>query len=213
MYNLCTRSVSVPEINRGQFLRLGAAGVVGTVGAGLLAGPASAALPAPTPRGDDVGFLSFGAVAELTSRDWYQQAVRVTGLTSGERSRLRTARAAKADHIKRINTVLGADAIASDDFAANFPAGAFGTKAGAVALGASIEQMLVGVYLNGAAFAADGATRLMLGRLLAYDAQQLAWLHGLSGRAPATGLAVPLSVQQAGDQLDRLVTTPSFPNS
>jgi hypothetical protein len=53
----------------------------------------------------------------------------------------------------------------------------------------------------------------MLGRLLAYDAQQLAWLHGLSGRAPATGLAVPLSVQQAGDQLDRLVTTPSFPNS
>ena len=45
------------EIDRAQFLRLGVAGVVGTVGAGLLAGPASAALPVPNPQGDDVGFL------------------------------------------------------------------------------------------------------------------------------------------------------------
>jgi hypothetical protein len=203
----------VPEINRGQFLRLGVAGVVGTVGAGLLAGPASAALPAPTPQGDDVGFLSFGAVAELTSRDWYRQALQVKGLTTGERSRLRAARAAKTDHIKRINAALGADAIQAGDFAANFPDGSFDTKARAVTLGASLEQMLVGVYLNGAAFATDSATRLLLGRLLTFDAQQLAWLHGLSGRLPATGLSIPLSVEQAGDQLDRLVTTPSFPNS
>ena len=46
------------EIDRAQFLRLGVAGVVGTVGAGLLAGPASATLPVPNPQGDDVGFLS-----------------------------------------------------------------------------------------------------------------------------------------------------------
>jgi hypothetical protein len=67
----------------------------------------------------------------------------------------------------------------------------------------------VGVYLNGAAFARDSATRLLLGRLLAYDAQQLAWMRNLAGVA-ASGLPDPLSVEQAGTQLDRLITTPAF---
>ena len=71
----------MPEIDRAQFLRLGVAGVVGTVGAGLLAGPASAALPAPKPQGDDIGFLSFGAVAELASRAWYRRALGAKGFT------------------------------------------------------------------------------------------------------------------------------------
>ncbi len=48
MKNLC--------MNRGQFLRLGLAGAAGTVGASVLAGPASAALPVPAPQGDDAGF-------------------------------------------------------------------------------------------------------------------------------------------------------------
>jgi Ferritin-like domain len=185
---------------------------VGTVGAGLLAGPAAAALPTPTPQGDDVGFLTFGAVAELTSRAWYQQAARVRGFTAGERRRLRAGGPAKAAHITRINTVLGADAVAPGDFAANFPDGAFATKARALALGESIESMLVGAYLNGAAFARDGATRLLLGRLLTYDAQQLASLRGLTGAPAASGLPIPVSLEQAGAQLDRLVTTPSSPS-
>jgi hypothetical protein len=53
----------------------------------------------------------------------------------------------------------------------------------------------------------------MLGRLLAYDAQQLAWLRGLGGAPAATGLPVPLSLEQAGTTLDTLVTTPNFPVS
>jgi len=182
----------VPEINRGQFLRLGVAGVVGTVGAGLVAGPAAAALPTPTPQGDDVGFLSFGAVAEQTSRAWYRQALRTKGFTAGERRRLQAALTAKGNHVTRINAVLGADQILPGDFDAKFPDGAFDTTARAVALGASIESLLVATYLNGAAFARDSATRLLLGRLLTYDAQQLAWMRGLSGEVPASGLANPL---------------------
>jgi hypothetical protein len=69
----------------------------------------------------------------------------------------------------------------------------------------------VGVYLTGAAFAADAATRLLLGRLLAFDAQQLAWIRGLTGGLPAAGLTVPQTVERAGAALDRLVTTPNFP--
>ena len=199
------------EIDRAQFLRLGVAGVVGTVGAGLLAGPAAAALPTPKPQGDDVGFLSFGIVAELASRAWYQQAPRARGFTAGERRRQAQGHAAKADHIKRLNAVLGADAIQAGDFAATFPDGAFATKARAVGLGERIESLLVGTYLNGAAFAHDAATRLLLGRLLAYDAQMLAWMRGLAGAPAASGLANPLSLEQAGATLDRLITTPNFP--
>ena len=199
------------EINRGQFLRLGVAGVVGTVGTGLLAGPASAALPRPAPKGDDVGFLSFGAVAELTSRAWYGRALTTKGFSAGERRRLQQTRAAKGDHIARLNTALAADAIQPGDFESNFPNGAFDTKARALALGENIESLLVSVYLNGAAFAGDSATRLLLGRLLSYDAQQLAWMRVLQGAPAATGLPVPLSLEQAGATLDRVITTPNFP--
>jgi ferritin-like protein len=201
----------VPEIDRAQFLRLGVAGVVGTVGAGLLAGPASAALPVPKPQGDDVGFLSFSAVAELASRAWYTQALGAKGFSAGERRRLHKAHAAKNDHIKRINVALGGDAIQAGDFAATFPDGAFATKARALALGERVEALLVGTYLNGAAFARDSATRLLLGRLLTYDAQMLAWMRGVRGAPAASGLPNPLSLEQAGTTLDRLITTPNFP--
>jgi hypothetical protein len=199
------------EISRGQFLRPGLAGAVGTAGAGLLALPAAAALPAPAPTGDDVAYLSFGAVAEQTSRAWYRRALTVHGFSPGERRRLTAAAGAKADHLRRIDAVLGADAIRPGDFDASFPASAFASRARAAALGARIEELLVGVYLTGAAFASDDATRLLLGRLLAFDAQQLAWMRGLTGRRPAGGLPVPQTIEQAGTVLDGLVTTPNFP--
>jgi ferritin-like protein len=201
----------VPDIDRATFLRVGAAGAVAAA-TGALAGPAAAALPVPRPQGDDVGFLSFGAVAELTSRAWYQQALHVQGFSRRERRRLEIGHAAKRDHVIRLNAVLGADAIAPDDFAARLPGGSFADPHRAVALGVSLEELLVGAYLNGAAFARDAATRLLLGRLLVFDAQQLAWMRGLDGATPAGGLAVPLSLEQAGARLDRLLTTPSFPS-
>jgi hypothetical protein len=201
----------VPEINRGQFLRLGVAGAVGTVGAGLLAGPAAAALPAPTPQGDDVGFLSFAAVAEQASRAWYGRALRVSGFSAGDRRRLQTAQTAKGRHLARINAALGADAIQPGDFEARFPAAAFATTDRAIGLGRRIEEVLVATYLNGTSFSRDSGTRLLLGRLLTYDAQMLAWMRGLTGAAPAGGLPNPLSLEQAGRQLDLIITTPNFP--
>lgn len=199
------------QVNRGQFLRLGLAGAATAAGAGLLARPAAGALPPPAPAGDDVGYLSFGAVAEQTSRAWYRRALTVKGFSAGERRRLTAGANAKGAHLQRINAVLGADAIQPGDFDANFRASSFASPARAAALGAEIENLLVGVYLTGAAFASDSATRLLLGRLLAFDAQQLAWIRGLTGGLPAAGLAVPQTLEQAGAALDRLVTTPNFP--
>jgi ferritin-like protein len=201
------------EMNRGQFLRLSLAGAAATAGAGVLAGPATAALPVPKPQGDDVGYLSFGAVGELTSLAWYRQALRVRGFSAGERRRLQAAATAKRAHIGRINTALGTDALSPGDFAASFPASRLASRDRAIGLGREIEDLLVGVYLNGAAFARDSATRLLLGRLLAYDAQQLAWIRGLTGGPAGAGLPSPQTLEQAGATLDGLVTTPSFTNS
>jgi hypothetical protein len=200
----------VAEIVRGQFLRLGLAGVAGTIGAGVLAGPAAAALPVATPQGDDVGFLAFGATAELTSLDWYRQALGVHGFSRGDRRRLELSRKAKHDHVDRLNAILGPDAVAPGDFASDFPRGAFASTDRALALGARLEGLLVGVYLTGAAFARDSATRLMLARLLTFDAQQLAWMRSVTGGLAAAGLPNPLALEQAGAQLDGLLTTPSF---
>src|SRR4051794_21894284 len=123
------------EMDRGQFLRLGLAGAGGPAGAGLLAGPAAAALPAPKPTGDDVGYLSFGAVAELTSRAWYRRALTVHGFSAGDRRRLTAGAGAKADHPPRINAGLGADAIRPGGFGAGFPAPAFAPRARAAGAG------------------------------------------------------------------------------
>src|SRR5919202_2837503 len=117
------------QLNRGQFLRLGLAGPATAAGGGLLARPAFAALPAPAPAGDDVGYLSFGAVAEQTSRAWYRRALTVKGFSAGERRRLTAAAKAKGAHLRRINAVLGADAILPGDFDANFRASSFASRA------------------------------------------------------------------------------------
>jgi Ferritin-like domain len=202
----------VREMNRAQFLRLGVAGAAAAAGAGVLAAPAAAALPVPAPQGDDVGYLSFGAVGELTSLAWYRRALRVRGFSAGERRRLTAAETAKRAHIARINTALGADAPQPGDFAANFPASSVASRDRALAVGRELEDLLVGVYLNGAAFARDPATRLFVGRLLTYDAQQLAWMRGLAGGLPGAGLPSPATLEQAGARLDRLVTTPGFTN-
>jgi hypothetical protein len=200
------------NITRGELLRLGVAGAASAAAAGVFAAPAAAELPPPAPQGDDVAYLSFGVVGELTSLAWYRRAARVSGFGAGERRRLGAAATAKRAHVARINAALGPDAVAPGDFAARFPAAALASRARALALGRELEDLLVGVYLNGAAFARDSATRLLLGRLLTYDAQQLAWIRGLAGGPAAAGLPSPATLEQAGAALDRLLTTPSSPN-
>jgi ferritin-like protein len=195
-------------MNRARFLRLGTAGVLG---AGLVAPrAASAALPAPTPQGDDIGFLSFAVVAEMASARGYQNALRVKGWPAGVRRTVSAVVKAKGAHIRRINDVLRDGAVQPSDFGAAFPKGAFDTQPRALALLGNLEGLLVSTYLFGVSYAADSSTRLLLGRLLAYDAEVLAWLRTAAGEPAAQGLHVPLDLETAGAQLDRYLTTPSF---
>jgi hypothetical protein len=201
------------NITRAGFLRLGASGVVVAAGSGVLGARAALAAPPPAkPQGDDVGFLTFGVVAERTALSFYRKALMTPGLfDAGERRRLTEARAAKRDHVNKLNAVLGPDAVGAADYRVDFPKRAFSTRERAVALGIELERLLVGVYVNGAGYSADPGTRLLISRLLTVDGQLLGNLRTMIGKPAADGLPIPLSTDQAGDALDKLITVPGSP--
>ena len=202
------------ELDRGDFLRLGAGGLAVAAAGGLIAAPAGARLPIPAPQDDDVAFLSFATIAERASRDIYRAAYRAkgSGFSRAERTHLAKVAAAKRAHILRLDAVLGADAPLTEDFVTVLPDGAVKTKARALSLAARLETLLVGVYLNGVGYAADSATRVFLGRLLAYDSQSLGWLNLRRGRPSPSGLPSPIDLEPAADALDGFLSTPDFPD-
>jgi hypothetical protein len=201
-------------MDRGQFLRLGAGGAAAAAAGALLPAVAPAQAPAPAPQDDDVAFLSFATAAETASRDFYRAAFRQagTGLSAAQRRHVDRVASLKRAHVLRLNAALGADAPQPGDFVTVLPKNAVATKARIAALGERLETLLVRVYLNGVAFAADPATRLFLGRLLAFDAEQLAWLRGVAGHAAPAGLLSPIDLEPAADELDAFLSTPDFPD-
>jgi hypothetical protein len=199
-------------LSRKGFLALGASGV-GTAAAGALGPAAALAAPQPpAPQGDDLGFLAFGSVGEGASRAFYRQALATPRLfDAGERRRLTQALKAKREHIVLLSAAMGPDAVGPGDFEVDLPKSSFATRDRALALGAGLEELLVGVYLDGAAYAADPGTRLLVARLLTVDGQLLGSLHAMAGRPVGQGLPNPLSTEQAGAALDNLITVPGSP--
>lgn len=206
--------MSLIELDRGDFLRLGTGGVIAAAATGLLPSVAPAHVPTPAPQQDDVAFLSFATLAEAASRDFYRAAFKQsgTGLSPLERRHINKVASAKRGHILRVNAALGADAPPAGDFVTVLPKGSVDTKARILSLGATLETLLIRVYLNGIGFAADPATRLLLGRLMAYDAEQLAWLRAAAGHASPAGLLSPIDLEPAADELDAFLSTPDFPD-
>ena len=200
-----------PALSRKGFLALGAAGAATAAGA---LGPAAAlaAPQPPVPQGDDLGFLAFGAVAEGASRVFYHQALATPGLfDASERRRLTQAGKAKREHVIRLASAMGPDAVGGGDFETDLPKSSLATRAKALVLGERLEELLVGVYLNGAGYAADPGTRLLVARLLTVDGQLLGSLRAMSGKAVGDGLPNPMSTEEAGAALDKLISVPGSP--
>jgi hypothetical protein len=187
--------------------------VLGALALTAAAAPAArAAVPPPTPVGDDVGFVQFGAVAERVAQAYYSRALATPGLFDRrERRQLVVAHRATRQHIVRLNAVLGADAVGHDDFAVVFPKHAFDDRTRVLRLGERVEGLLLGVYLNGVGYGQDAATRLLLGRLLGSATKQRSELRAMRGVPPIGGLAAPLDLDAAGAQLDALLTVPGAP--
>jgi hypothetical protein len=116
------------DLTRGGFFRLGATGVATAAGGMLVGGTAFAAPPPAKPVGDDVGFLTFGVVAERTALTFYKRGLTTPGLfDAAERRRLTMARAAKRDHVNRLNAALGGDAVGAADYEVDFATSSFST--------------------------------------------------------------------------------------
>jgi len=205
--------VPVIELDRGRFLRLGAGGLIGVAAAGLL--PSAASAQTPMPADAAFGFLSFATVAERASRDLYRAALKqkATGLSAAERRHIIRIASSKRAHIERLDAVLGSEAPLSADFETVLPPGSVQTRSRILALAEQLETLLVRVYLNATGYAEDSATRVLLGRLMIYDAQQITWLRGAAGKVSPAGLQEPIDLQPASDQLDAFLTTPDFQDS
>jgi hypothetical protein len=121
-------------LSRKGFLTLGASGVA-TAAIGALGPAAAFAGPTPpAPKGDDLGFLAFGAVAEGASRVFYRTALATPGLfDAGERRRLTQARDAKREHIIRLSAAMGPDAVGPGDYEVDLPKRSFATRGKALA--------------------------------------------------------------------------------
>jgi hypothetical protein len=204
----------VQELDRGDFLRLGAGGLIVVSAAGLVPAAARAQVPAPTPQDDDAAFLSFATTAERASRDAYRAAYGQagTGFSRSDRNHLNRVASGKRAHIQRLDAALGADAPLTEDFVTILPKDAVATKAKAIALLRRLETLLVRVYLNGVGYATDPATRLFLGRLLTYDCQALSWLQLRAGQSSPNGLWSPIDLEPAAEALDGFLSTPDFPD-
>ncbi len=180
--------------------RLCVIAVLCAVGLALIAAPgAVAAAPTPTPVGDDVGFVSFGALAERVSAEAYTQALRVPGFSRHERSLLSTARRARQHEADLLDAPLGDDAPRSDDFHIVIPAT---TRRAALKAILGLDRALCSVYAYGTSQTRDPATRLLLARLLASDAQFLTQDRMMAGLSPHAGLPAPLDVDTEGGVLD-----------
>ncbi|HEX4365004.1 MAG TPA: ferritin-like domain-containing protein [Solirubrobacteraceae bacterium] len=164
------------------------------------------------PAGDDEAYFSFATVAERASRDLYRASYARKGFTALERRHLHAVATAKRAHIMRLDAVLGADAPLSGDFVTVLPKGGLTTRPRILALAAKLETLLVRVYLSGVGAVSDPASRLLLGRLLTYDAQALTWLQVAAGHPSPSGLEGPIDLERAAAQLDKYLSTPDSPD-
>ena len=139
----------VHAMDRGQFLRLGAAGAVAAV-AGAVSAPAAGAVgPAPAPQGDDIGFVQWAATAEMVAIACWDRVLGGVRLDEHADRWVHALRRADTGHLAALNAVLGEEAPTEEDFAVKLPKRAFATQARALAQAEEIHDHLVRVYLQG----------------------------------------------------------------
>jgi rubrerythrin len=186
------------KIERGELLRLGLAGAL------LAAAPARAAGPAPTPQGDDIGFVQWGATAELVAVTFWNRAIEADRFGERIRRHLSAMREADRHHYGALSTALGEEAPTTEDFEVVLPKRAFASKAGIIELAEDIEESITRTYLAAVSEAVDPATRLLIGKLLVQDVSHLDAVRSLAGAPSAfAGQRGPLELEQAGRWLDR----------
>jgi Ferritin-like domain len=194
----------VRMLSRAELLRRGLAGAL--IGVAGTAANARAAGPPPAPQGDDLGFVQWGATAELVCVAFWNRALAGGGMNERTRRHVTAMRVADGQHLRALAAVLGGDAPTAEDFEIVLPKRALASRAGILAFGEELEESITRAYLAGVAQATDPATRLLLGKLLVQDVGHLDALRAFAGASSAfAGQRGPLELEQAGEWLDRFL--------
>ncbi|MGD9573157.1 MAG: ferritin-like domain-containing protein [Thermoleophilia bacterium] len=154
------------------------------VGGAALAVGAGTASAAPGER--DLAWLRFGITVEYVSAAYYLRARRAGGWTDRERRALERATAAEVAHRNAFRAkllALGEPAIEPEDIEIELPDAAFASRTATITLGRRLESLTQSAYLGAVSGIADPDLRRLFAQVCAAEAQQLAYLTGLGGRA------------------------------
>ena len=169
--------------------------------------PRAATPSTATPVGDDVGFLQFGALAELLCVRLYATAAKHSGFSPRQRDWLLKARVADKQHYGLLAAPLGGDAPRAGDYRLNFPAKTLRSRARLLALCSELEALALGVYVTGAAQATDPGTRGLLAQLVGADTEHVACIRRIEGKAPPIGaLPAAIDLEVAGNKIDSFLS-------
>ena len=168
------------HLTRSRFLIRAAVGA----GGAALAGGGLAARASAAEAEQDLAWLRFGVALEFVSAAYYVRARRSGLFTRAETRVLERATAAENAHKRAFREALqaaGEAPIDDADLEVAFPPGSFDGRGPAIALGRSIESMSERAYLGALVEISSTAIRLTVAPVAAAEAEQLAYLTGLSG--------------------------------
>lgn len=192
------------RLDRRQVLARGGTGLGALALAGGLAG-AVVASAAAAPGETDLAWLRFGITLEFTSVQYWTLAGRA-GVFADDGPVAGRALAAERAHLRTLTDALiagGGTPIEGSDLEPVFARGTFASRPAAVRVGRSLEQLAVRTYLGALASVADAAVRLALVKVVAGDAEHLAFFTAAATGSPVGSGTRPIlyDLARASDEL------------
>jgi hypothetical protein len=182
--------------------------LLSAAGAGLAVSglAASNGLAALTATDDELAYANFSQPAEFLLKDFYAKTG-TAKLVSGSAARnivrggLNASEHAAA--LAKLLTDAGQTAAVEEDFEFAWPDGTFATTKSASAVGLTITQNLLGVYLSAASAISIPSYRTLFASMAANVAQQVGALSQLSG-GRVIGVSFPpaVDVETASDAIE-----------
>jgi len=182
--------------------------LLSAAGAGLAVSglAASNGLAALTATDDELAYANFSQPAEFLLKDFYAKTG-TAKLVSGSAARnivrggLNASEHAAA--LAKLLTDAGQTAAVEEDFEFAWPDGTFATEKSASAVGLTISQNLLGVYLSAASAISIPSYRTLYASMAANLAQQVGFLTQLSG-GRVIGVSFPpaVDVETASDAIE-----------
>ena len=189
-------------INRRALLARAGAGAGVVALAGLAAQPAAAAEL-------DLTNVRLVCSSKRLAITWYTRWINAGSAVRPDvstRTLVLELRKQEQAHYALLAPLLNGTAPSDDDFDYTLPAGALRSANAATGFSLDLENLLLGTAIAASATTQDAGISESLARVAASDAQHVSALSSLAGGSPVpSGLARPVSLEDASNQLDRFL--------